>query len=72
MRELYYYTDFETFKLILSNGTLRFKESTKSNDKLDTNILYEELRDVFNERYGKDASKNAQIQFLMGFFENNG
>jgi len=72
MRELYYYTDFETFKLILSNGTLRFKESTKSNDKLDTNILYEELRDVFNERYGKDAKKNAQIQFLMGFFENKG
>ena len=33
---MYYYTDFNTFKLILQNGTLRFKESTCSNDKLDT------------------------------------
>lgn len=72
MSELYYYTDFETFKLIMDNGTLRFKESTKSNDKLDTNILYEELKEIFNERYGDDASKNAQIQFLIGFFENKG
>ena len=27
---MYYYTDFNTFKLILQNGTLRFKESTCS------------------------------------------
>ena len=33
---MYYYTDYNTFKLILANGTLRFKESTSSNDKLDT------------------------------------
>lgn len=72
MSELYYYTDFETFKTIMNNGTLRFKESTKSNDKLDTNILYEELKELFNERYGEDASKNAQIQFLTSFFENKG
>ena len=67
--KLYYYTDFETFKLILANGTLRFKESTKSNDKLDTNILYAELKDLFNDRYG---NKSPQTQFLNGFFENQG
>ena len=69
---LYYYTDFETFKLILANGTLRFKESTKSNDKLDTNILYSELKELFNERYGADSAKSSQIQFLIGFFEKQG
>lgn len=31
---MYYYTDYNTFKLILTNGTLRFKESTSSNDRL--------------------------------------
>jgi hypothetical protein len=31
---MYYYTDYNTFKLILKNGTLRFKESTSSNDRL--------------------------------------
>lgn len=72
MSELYYYTDFETFKKIIINGTLRFKESTRSNDKLDTNILYKELKEVFEERYGSDISKNSQIQFLIGFFENQG
>ena len=72
MNKLYYYTDFETFKLILGNGTLRFKESTKSNDKLDTNILYKELKEVFHERYKNNESRNAQIQFLMGFFESKG
>lgn len=69
---LCYYTDFDTFKLILEHGTLRFKESTKSNDKLDTNILYAELKELFNERYGADNSKSSQMQFLIGFFENTG
>lgn len=72
MNELYYYTDFKTFKDIIGNGTLRFKESTRSNDKLDTNILYKELKEVFEERYVGDISKNSQIQFLIGFFENQG
>lgn len=40
---IYHYTDFNTFKLILLNGTLRFKESTSSNDKLDTVQLYDNL-----------------------------
>ena len=62
--DLFYYTDYETFRLILSNGTLRFKESTKSNDKLDTNMLYGELKDFFNEKYSADTDKNVQIQFL--------
>ena len=41
--KIYYYTDFNTFKLILENGTLRFKESTASNDLKDTKRLYERI-----------------------------
>lgn len=73
MNEIYYYTDFDTFKLIMKNGTLRFKESTKSNDMLDTNILYEELKEIFTARYANNKTNlNAQIQFLKGFFETEG
>ena len=43
LKKLYYYTDFNTFKLILNNGTLRFKESTSSNDNFDTIQLYDNL-----------------------------
>lgn len=67
--DLFYYTDFETFKLIIANGTLRFKESTKSNDKLDTNILYAELKEIFDERYG---DKSPQKQFLNNYYEHTG
>ena len=52
--KLYYYTDINTFKLILKNGTLRFKESTSSNDNLDTVQLHEHLvkmaRDKIHEK----------------------
>ena len=43
--KIYYYTDFNTFKLILENGTLRFKESTKSNDHLDTIKIFEGMNE---------------------------
>ena len=33
---IYHYTSFEKLQCILKHGTLRFKESTKSNDILDT------------------------------------
>ncbi len=48
--KIYYYTDFNTFKLILENGTLRFKESTSSNDKLDTIRLYTNLMEMANKK----------------------
>ena len=41
----YHYTDFEKFKCILANGTLRFKCSTQSNDILDTRYFV----DLLNE-----------------------
>ena len=36
---IYHYTSFEKFKCILKYGTLRFKESTESNDMFDTKSL---------------------------------
>lgn len=39
LNNIYHYTSFDKFKCILQNGTLRFKESTQSNDLLDTKGL---------------------------------
>ena len=49
-RSLYYYTDFNTLSKILQNGTLRFKESTSSNDILDTIQFYEKFREMAEKR----------------------
>lgn len=56
---MYYYTDYNTFKLILTNGTLRFKESTSSNDRLDTIQLYNELITMAEDKL-RDANLKAE------------
>ena len=62
--KLYYYTDFNTFKLILQNATLRFKESTSSNDNFDTKQLYENLFDMAIKRLDEGELKDEQKFFF--------
>ena len=42
---IYHYTSLDKFKCILQYGTLRFKESTTSNDLLDTTLLFDVLKE---------------------------
>ena len=68
---MYYYTDYNTFKLILTNGTLRFKESTASNDRLDTIQLYNELITMAEDKL-KDANLKAEQKFYFDMLRHNG
>ena len=62
--KLYYYTDFNTFKLILQNATLRFKESTSSNDNFDTKQLYDNLFEMAIQRLDKGELRAEQKFFF--------
>lgn len=64
---IYYYTDFNTFKLILENGTLRFKESTSSNDKLDTTMFLSLFKDMASSRLSSDELQKEQ-EWLFHIF----
>ena len=64
-KRMYYYTDFNTFKLILQNGTLRFKESTYSNDKLDTVILYQNLLDMAEREIEKNSNLGQEEKIFF-------
>jgi hypothetical protein len=68
---MYYYTDYNTFKLILKNGTLRFKESTSSDDRLDTIQLYNELITMAEEKL-KDVNLKAEQKFYFDMLKHNG
>ena len=70
-KKIYYYTDFNTFKLILQNGTLRFKESTSSNDNFDTVQLYENLFEMAIKRLDEGDLK-AEQQFFFDMQKHNG
>ena len=65
---LYYYTDFNTFKLILQNGTIRFKESTSSNDKTDTRLLFDYFIRAVDKRL-KENKTEKQLEFVSNIFE---
>lgn len=69
--KLFYYTDFNTFKLILQNGTLRFKESTASNDKLDTVQLYTHLLEMAERKYA-EAGIQTEQKFYFDMLRYNG
>ncbi len=69
--KLYYYTDFNTFKLILEYGTLRFKESTSSNDKLDTVQLYNDLLEMAKAKYDENGISPEQ-KFYFDMLKHNG
>lgn len=68
---MYYYTDYNTFKLILANGTLRFKESTSSNDKLDTVQLYDYLLKMAEEKL-KETNLTPEQEFYFDMLKHNG
>lgn len=68
--KMYYYTDYNTFNLILRNGTLRFKESTSSNDRLDTVQLYNELSKMAEEKL-KEADLRAEQKFYFDMLKCN-
>ena len=61
-RKMYYYTDYNTFKLILLNGTLRFKQSTASNDHMDTVHIYDILKNI-----ARKALENEKISEPLKF-----
>lgn len=69
--KIYYYTDFNTFKLILQNGTLRFKESTSSNDRLDTVQLYDNLLKMAEQKCAEKETDPAQ-KFFFDMLRHNG
>ena len=46
---IYHYTSFEKLQCILEYGTLRFKESTRSNDVLDSIGLENILKGIRNQ-----------------------
>lgn len=69
--KLYYYTDFNTFKLILEHGTLRFKESTSSNDSLDTVQLYSSLLEMAKAKY-EESGISPEQKFYLDMVRHNG
>lgn len=69
--KIYYYTDFNTFKLILENGTLRFKESTASNDRMDTVQLYKNLMEMAKTKL-KNKDLRAEQEFYFDMLKHNG
>lgn len=70
-KKIYYYTNFGTFKLILENGTLRFKESTSSNDNFDTVQIYENLAQMSEEKL-KNQELKAEQKFFFDMQKHNG
>lgn len=66
--KLYYYTDYQTFKLILENGTVRFKESTESNDLKDTKKIYEDLPGIISNLCKNEIDDSAGPKFLKFYF----
>lgn len=68
---IYYYTDFNTFKIMLQNGTLRFKESTSSNDRLDTIQLYDNLLKMAQRKY-EETGISPEQKFYFDMLRHNG
>lgn len=65
---IYHYTSFDKFKCILENGTLRFKESTKSNDSLDTTLLFDVLRNYKGLPDCRDVVEVAR-KFMLDYYQ---
>lgn len=65
---IFHYTSYEKFKCILQYGTLRFKESTTSNDVMDTTLLFEILKDYKGNEYD-EASVEAARKFMLNYYQ---
>lgn len=65
---IYHYTSFDKFQCILRYGTLRFKESTKSNDVLDTTLLFEVLK-KYKGLPGQSETVEAARKFMLDYYQ---
>lgn len=64
---IYHYTSFEKLQCILRYGTLRFKESTSSNDILDT-IGFEQILKSM-PAFKAPGIASELLNFLLGYYQ---
>lgn len=65
---VYHYTSYDKLQYILKNGTLRFKESTESNDMLDTVAMVEILRRLKFPEIEKHKEIQVARDFMLDYF----
>lgn len=65
---IFHYTSLDKFKCILKYGTLRFKESTTSNDVMDTTLLFEVLKEYKGNK-NSDESVEAARKFILDYYQ---
>lgn len=63
---IYHYTSFEKLQCILKYGTLRFKESTSSNDILDTIGFENILKSMPN--FNAPGATAALLNFIINYY----
>lgn len=64
---IYHYTSFEKLQCILKYSTLRFKESTKSNDILDTMGFVNILQSM--PKFNSPSVEGSFLNFLLGYYQ---
>ena len=64
---IYHYTSFDKLQCILKYGTLRFKESTSSNDVLDTIGLENILKSMPN--FNAPGATSELLNFILGYYQ---
>ena len=64
---IYHYTSFEKLQCILKNGTLRFKESTSSNDILDTIGFVNILKSI--PHFNAPGATSALLNFIINYYQ---
>lgn len=64
---IYHYTSFEKLQCILKYGTLRFKESTSSNDILDTIGFVNILKSM--PHFNTPGATSALLNFIINYYQ---
>lgn len=64
---IYHYTSFEKLQCILKYGTLRFKESTSSNDILDTIGFVNILKEM--PHFSASNATSALLNFIIEYYQ---
>lgn len=64
---IYHYTSFEKLQCILQHSTLRFKESTTSNDSLDTIGFVTILKNM--PQFKAPIDMTAFLNFILGYYQ---
>lgn len=64
---IYHYTSFEKLQCILKYGTLRFKESTSSNDVLDTIGFVKILKSM--PHFNAPTATSALLNFIIEYYQ---